>query len=239
MADFHTLAQIRTKLKQDLDLEQEQFIVSSELLGYINQAIDDAEAIIHGLYADYFLKSDTLTLSVGTQDYVLPADIYANKLRRVLYDDGSQRYRIKRIKNFDVIPFLLEQSNSTDYLRYTLENVSAGPSGIIMRFYPIPQVSGSYVTRWYIRNANRLSADSDICDIPEFINYIYAHVAHSVATKEKLGQDMQESEARKMQQQVLMEETLHTLMPDEDNEVKKDLSSYWDFYLDDENVFNY
>ena len=71
MAEFFTLGQIRTKLKQDLDLEQEQFVTASELTGYINEAIDDAEAIIHGLYRDYFLTQENLSLVNGTKEYAL------------------------------------------------------------------------------------------------------------------------------------------------------------------------
>jgi hypothetical protein len=239
MADFSTLGEIRAKLKRDLDLEQEEFVTPVELTGYINEAIDDAEAIIHGLYADYFLTKDTITLVSGTDSYAMPANIYANKIRRLMYDDGVSRYRLTRIKNFDLIPFLTAQSNQTDYLRYVLENNSAGAAGIVQRMYPTPQVNGTFITRWYIRNANRLVAESDICDIIEFVNYIYAHVKLSVARKEKLGQDMQIAMQHLAAEQKLMEETLYTLMPDEDNQVRKDLTYYHDFYLDDENFSNY
>jgi len=239
MAEFFTLAQIRTKLQRDLDLEQEQFVTADELTGYVNEAIDDAEAIIHGLYADYFLTKDTLNIVSGTSSYALPSNIYANKIRRILYNDGANRYRITRIKDFDIIPFLEDNASSTDRLRYVLENNFAGAAGIVTQFYPTPLVTGGYITRWYIRNANRLSAETDICDIPEFVNYVFAHVKRSVARKEKLGQDIQLAEAQVASEHQLMEDTLYALMPDEDNQVRKDMSYYSDFYLDDENFSTY
>ena len=37
---------------------------------------------------------------------------------------------------------------------------------------------------WYLRNANRLVLDTDVCDIPEFINFIFAHVRMKAYGKE-------------------------------------------------------
>ena len=236
MADFHTLATIRAKLNRDLDLEAEQFITAVELTGYINEAIDDAEAVIHGMFADYFLTKDSLSLVSGTDAYVLPANIYANKIRRLMYSDGNRSYRVHRVKQLDILPNIQDD----EYFRYVLENNSPGAAGIVQRFYPTPTKNESnIITRWYIRNANRLVLETDICDIPEFINYVYAHVKLSVAKKEKLGQDIQIATQAKAEEHVLMEGTLYSLMDDEDNEVQKDFSAYTDFYLDDENFFNY
>ena len=44
---FWTTSEIVEKIERDCDLEEELFIQSTEMLGYINEAIDDAEAVIH------------------------------------------------------------------------------------------------------------------------------------------------------------------------------------------------
>lgn len=238
MADFFTLAQIRAKLKQDLDLEQEQFITPSELTGYINEAIDDAEALIHGLYADYFLTDEPLSLVSGTSEYPLPTKIYAAKIRRLLYNDlpagGSRRYRIRRVKDLDITSSV----DPEEHFRYVLKNDASGQYRF--KLYPTPsETINNVITIWYIRNANRLSAETDVCDIVEFINFIYAHVKWNVARKEKLGQDISIAEKHLSSERQMMEDTLATLMDDEDNEIRKDITPYTDFYYSDEDYYNF
>lgn len=248
MAQFITYAKFRDKVLVDVDLEQEQFITDKELIGYTNTAIDDAEAIIHGLYEDYFLKSDTFGLTAGIADYALPADIYGDKIRRVLFDDSGvsgqgrfRRYRVTQLKQFDRTLDIDDE----DRFRYIL--INDGPADVKMRWFPTPvgTTAPGAVIRYYIRAANRIDEDADqatidatILDIPEFQSYLYAHVKWQIAGKERLGQDVQVSFQRLQFQHRLMEDTLTSRTPDEDNMVAKDLSSYYDFYYNDENYFN-
>lgn len=248
MAITITYANFRDKILRDTDLEQEQFISPTELIGYTNTAIDDAESLIHGLYEDYFLKTDSFALVKDQQEYDLPSDIYADKIRRVLFSDNElsgqgrfRRYRIQQIRQFDRTLDI----DTEDRFRYILINASAG--NIKMRFYPTPRenTAPGTVIRFYIRNANRIDEtasqaiiDATVMDIPEFQSYLYAHVKLQVARKEKLGQDMQVAMAHLQSQKKLMEETLTSRTPDEDNLVAKDLSYYFDFYYNDENYFN-
>jgi len=81
-----TYSNIKEKIENDLDLIDEDFISETELLGYMNEALADAQAVIHtlGLEATYFLKNDTINLVGGTSDYAYPSDIYAMKIRKML-----------------------------------------------------------------------------------------------------------------------------------------------------------
>ena len=247
MSQTITYANFRDKILRDTDLEQEQFISAEELIGYTNTAIDDAEALIHGLYEDYFLKTDTFQIINGQQEYDLPSDIYADKIRRVLLNNDSatsgrlNRYRIQQIRQFDRVLDV----DGEDRFRYILINSSAGVRK--MRFYPIPQETSDpdAVIRFYIRQANRIdetasqaAIDATVMDIPEFQSYLYAHVKLQIARKEKLGQDLQVAAQHLAEQKRLMEDTLTSRTPDEDNHVAKDLSYYFDFYYNDENYFN-
>lgn len=236
MAQYITYANFRAKILRDCDLEQEQFITPSELIGLTNSAVDDAEAIIHGIYEDYFLKSTTITLVSGTSDYDLPTDIYGDKIRHVLFSNGSNtNYKVKRETNF------LNTLNTqpTDALRYIIINNSAASKK--MRFFPTPTGDNvGTLTVYYLRSATRVddtasqaTIDATILDIPEFQNYLYEHVKLGVAKKEKLGQDLQVEAAALQAQKDLMIETLTSRIPDEDTEVQKDLSVYYDFYEND------
>lgn len=221
-----TLTQIRTKLKNDCNLYDDTFVdVDTELLGYINEAIDDCEALIHGLYEDYFLVRSTLTLVSGTATISLPSDIFANKVRRILYDDGgSKKYEVRRFKNIAETMYYTE---STLPYKYMLTNDSS--NGPKIRLYPTPAESNSNLVIWYIRNAKTLSSGSDECDIPEFINFIYAHAKWNVARKEKYGVDLQVATAHLDTERKLLEATLADMVPDEGNDIRPDFSFYQDF----------
>src|SRR5688572_7405510 len=91
------------KIENDLDLEDEDFISSSEMLGYFNEAIDNVEAILHKLYARYFLTTAAISLVEGTQDYSFPSDIYAMKVSKFLYNGTDEKYKIRRMKRIEDI----------------------------------------------------------------------------------------------------------------------------------------
>jgi hypothetical protein len=225
MSTFYTWAQIKTKVKQDLDLEDEVFVTDTELMDYCNEAIDEAEAEIHTLYEDYFLNKSAITLVQGTSDYALPSDIYAHKIRRIIYQNGATIYTIDRLKDWKKF----EQKAVTDYYpgtncySYLILNAAAGTPKISL--VPTAQESGAYVTMWYIRNATRMTADASICDIPEFINFIFQYIKVRVYQKE-MNPNAQTAVAILQQQRELMQSTLGTMVPDADNTIEMDLSHY-------------
>lgn len=225
MATFFTWAQIRTKVKQDLDLEDEVFVTDAELLSYCNEAIDEAEAEIHTLYEDYFLTKDPITLVQGTSDYDLPANIYAHKIRRVIYQKNSTIYTIERMKDWKKFEqkAVVDLYPGTNYYQYLIINSTPGQPQISL--VPTAQESGAYVTVWYIRNAERMVDDSSVCDIPEFINFIYQYIKVRVYEKE-LNPNKDTAIAVLQQQRTLMQSTLATMVPDADNTIEMDLTYY-------------
>lgn len=228
--NLSTLDQVKTKLKYDIDLFEDTFVdLDTELLGYINEAIDDAESVILNLYEDYFLTNTTVSLVSGTSEYSLPSDIFAAKIRAVLYSDGSSKnYEITKIKK------LVDTLNvpTTDSYRYVIVNgtVSAATGSFKLKFYPTPAETNTNVTVWYIRNAKRLSSTSDYCDIPEFINFIYAHVRWNIARKERFPLDLDVCGKALAAQKDLMEKTLSDMIPTDDaKQVSPDFSFYADY----------
>lgn len=222
---YSTLTQIKTRLNNECDLSDDGFIDQDvELLGYINSAIDDCEAVIHNLYEDYFLNKTTITLVSGTATYSAPSDIFAHKIRALLHN--VSKYEIKRIKRFS--DTLFATSAATSKYSYIITNDVT--NGVKVTLYPTPTESGAYIDCWYIRNAKTLSSGSDNCDIPEFINFIYAHVKWHVARKERLQVDLATAEKEYLDQRALLEKTLTDMIPSDDsNLIEKDLSFYRDF----------
>lgn len=215
-----TLAQIKTLVKDPLDLNEEVFIDDSELLAYINDGIREAEANICTIYEDYFLTKSTISLVTGTAQYTLPADIYANKIRGFIYDDGSDSYQVSKLRDFKEIPHL---ENSWSY-QFLITN--SATDGIQINIYPAPRITSSTaLTCWYLRNAKQLVDDSDVCDIPEFVSFIVQHA--KVRCMEKEGHPLLE-EARSdwERQRTLMVETLTAMIVDEDNKITMDTSIY-------------
>lgn len=222
-----TYLEIKTKVENDLDLVDEIFITATEMLGYVNEAIDNAEAQIHALYEDYFLTLDTLALVTGTSTYSMPSDIYANKIRSIYYVNGQTKYPIKKWrKPLHLIPFV---DTSDDYM-YLPINTTA--SGYQMKLFPAAQeTSSTNVTRWYIRNAKVLVSDSDVCDIPEFINYILQYTKMRCYEKEGHVTTLKAIDDTE-KEKLLMIQTLTNMVDDEDNELRKDFSFYDDFDSD-------
>lgn len=228
--NYSTLAQIKTRLQNECDLFGEDFVEEdTELLGYINAAIDSAKSIIHTLYEDYFLNKTTLTLASGTAAYSCPSDIYAHKIRALVYNNSSTQrvYPIVRIMRLHQAA-LYGYETSSAYYRYLLTNDAT--TGVKINIYPTPVESGALVDCWYIRNPKVLSSASDQCDIPEFINFIYAHVKWAISGKERSGFVQATAKDEYLVQKELMEKALADMIPDEESsEIQKDLSFYREF----------
>jgi hypothetical protein len=226
-----TWAEIRDKVRRDLDLQDEVFIDDDELLSYANEAINVAEAMIHTLYEDYFLVRTTLPLVAAANLIALPADIYADKIRALIYDDGnpsSRKYLVRRVRD---LPLASAIQAEEDY-RYVMTNTDGvGPR---IRLYPASRETNSNLVCWYLRNAKRLVNLADTSDIPEWAEYIYQYMKARCMEKEG---DPRAIEARR-DLGVLgktMEDTLRDRVPDEDNQIRMDLSHYMDF---DQSIYN-
>lgn len=218
-----TYAELKAYLEKELDLEDETFITEDEMLSYFNEAVDMVEAAIHNIYEDYFLTTAPLAITSGTAAYNLPSDVYAQKIRKVLYNDnGSLKYEIRRIKRIEDTLYV----ESPDLYGYILLN--SGSTGMKITLFPTPQDSNSNITVWYLRNAKRFTQDTDVCDIPEFTSVVVQFVRYKCLTKEghpDAAQAAQDLERMKQE----MVDTLTARVPDEDNTVLKDTTFYRDF----------
>ena len=226
-----TATEVIEKVRVDMDLQEETFIdYPSEYYGYLNEAIDEAEAEIHKMYQGrsqhYFRKPYLLPLVSGTARYALPTDIYANKITYIQYNNNGKRYKIEKMTTKDITDV-----NTDDYYMFDLENVDAA-SGVEMVLYPTPgETVADAVTIWYIRNANYVTALTDPVDIPEFVHFIIAFIKSRIAMKE-INPYLQKYDMDLEKQRSLMKRTLDNMLPDEHETIEPDLSFYEDFDTD-------
>ena len=225
-----TLAQLKTKIQQETASEDHLFIKDDELISYINSGIRSAEAEIHrlGQQDEYFLAKLSLALVTSQEAYSLPSDIYANKIRSVVYGNGSLVYEIRRIRGihkFVKYKDVLTLSTSTEYYKYLLLNNQA--TGIqLLLSPPSYETSSSNVTIWYIRNAYQLTSDSDICDIPEFTDYVVQYCKKKIYEKEVGHPNYPDSVRELAELRTSMIQTLTDMVDDGDNLLEQDMSFY-------------
>lgn len=225
-----TLAEMRQIVIDDLDLDEETFITDADLNYWLNKGIKKAEQQIHTLYEDYFLNEATVNIAKG--DYLIdyPADIYANKIRQIIYTDytlgSNTSHVVKRIKSLidgtDMDLYASDTTNPT--LRWSPINDPV--SGRKIRLFPYTGRSGQ-LKIWYIRNAKQLAADTDVCDIDEFEEYVIQH-CKSMAYSKDGDPRVEESVVMEEQMKEDMMKSLSDMVPDNDNELEKDTSHYED-----------
>ncbi len=226
---YKTYGELKELIESEWDLQGEEFVDDDEMLGYFNVGINQIEATIHklGLEEEYFRTSSLLTLTSSNSDVTPPTTIYANKILRILYNDGSKIYEIKRLRGKDKyleIEYERNGGNTGQCYRYLIRNDSS--SGNKIQMTPVPNITNStFVRCWYIRKATAMTASASICDIPEFYNVLLYYVAWRVLGKDgdprAQAAKMAYDEAKKE-----MMETLETMVEDGDNEASADASHY-------------
>lgn len=242
---YWSAAQIIDRVKDELDLQEETFIDDVELVRYCNAAIDRAEQQVIGIHKDYYLTSATLPLVSGTREYDLPADIYAHKIRRIIYANGSQVYTVRRIQDWKKFEekAVEDINGSCTTLRYFLVNRIPGFPKI--QFVPVPRETGGYITVWYLRQANRfddsytgtfpnrtlatpLDDATNILDVPEAFNYIVEFVKMKCDIKEKRshGQNQAGDYPEVMVEFKEFIGVIQEIVPDAENLIEADFSIY-------------
>jgi hypothetical protein len=215
-----TWSTIRDEIQQEYDLAEETFIDSDELMVYGNDAIEFIEAQLISSNEQYFLTSSTSSTVSGTATLAMPTDVYANKLRAVLYSYNNNEYEVKRIKD---IRETIDVESGDNY-KYVITNTSA--DGTKLKLYPTPSASETdALTIWYIRNINRFEDDDTTLDVPEAKAFIKQFVIDKAANKERMTPDAPLSPKC---ERLLLEliSALSNMIPDENNEVLMNWSHY-------------
>jgi hypothetical protein len=227
-----TLAQMKTLLSGELDLETEDFIQPDELTGYFNHAIREAEAHILklGLKDMYLKKKGYISLVSGTDTYDLPIDLYANKIIKVVYRNGAVIYDIKPMDVEGERRYVAEEVinlyQALNYYKYDVVDGTDGTSQLKL-FPPAQETLANAVALHYYRDANTLVDDTDICDLPE-IAYEFIHARVKVYCYEKESHtNLPLAQADLQKMEALMIATLEQQLVDSDaNKMNQDFSHY-------------
>lgn len=231
MSSFVTYGDLRQEIEEELDLEDELFIQPLELIRYANSGIRAAEKIINKLCEDYMLDWEPLTLVSGQDTYDLPTGIFANKIRGIVYVNGTRIYEITRKRWTGSLVELEEaklQASGSEEYEYLVTNDAT--SGVKLNFYPTPLESGDVVKIWHLRKAkaltlNAATAESEVIDLTEFRDFIKQHMIVKCYKKET-HPELTNAQADLKSLEEEMIESLSDRFPDGNNKIEMDFSHY-------------
>lgn len=295
--EYLTYSAFKARVEKRLDLEEEVFIQDSEFLEYTHDAIDRVEAMIHKFRASdvYFETCAPLALVDGQEDFQLPSDIYANKIRKIIYQKNDDIFEITRLTRKErYIDDALRRRYSSDrwykymvlntdprvkpFLRFTprctetttvvslsatttvgsavlamasTTGVSQGQfvagTGIPANTKVVSVVTDTSVTvsapayaagtatltftdpdclLFYIRNAAKPTADTDVIDIPEWGMLVQQYVVVDCLSKEPNNPRFPKEMATLERMIEDAESTLADMVPDQNDSVEIDNSIY-------------
>lgn len=227
-----TLLEMKEKIKSDLEMREEQYLPDSDIVKLINDAVSDAHKHIVRVYEDYFLSFHTQPLDANQSIISLPADIFADKIRAIIYRDGdigsaSITCEFSKVKSLrDAMNVRNIISNNSGAMRlWLLTDQSVSSRAIKL----IPETGrAGFVDMWYIRRPVLMTNDSDICPVPEFADYVIqkAKVAYYRNDGDPRYQ-VEKAELLELQDQMINTLSNRTLGED-DNVIKRDVSFYED-----------
>jgi len=156
MGVLRDVSDLIADVQQLAEMQNTDFVTSTEILGYLNDAYREAYGILARSYEDWNLSSKVITTSSGTREYTLETDFM--RLRKVYYvrDYGTsseKEYPIRRVawQETDFAP-LFERVPRRFMLR-----------GNKIRFYPCPN-SVLYYRYYYSAAPTALAASGTDVD---------------------------------------------------------------------------
>jgi hypothetical protein len=191
-----TLGELKTQSRQRADMENSTFIGDAELTSMINSSAAELLDLLIGVYEDYNLSSQNVSVVPNTDTYDLPSNFY--KLRGVdLVLDANGNAVTLRPFNFG------ERNNymftptwnvvGLPYLRYHLQ-------GNRVRFVPIPSTTQT-VKLWFIPCLTRLVDDGDVLD---GVNGYEEYVIIDAAIKMRIKEETDTSELERQKANMIM-----------------------------------
>lgn len=179
-----TLTQIRTRCKQQCDLENSYFILDEEWNYLINESYKELWELLVTTWEDYFVSSLEFTIASGETAYNLPSDFL--KLRGIDLEVNSvsrwlpiTRFNFQERHKYGTLINNLSW-NTRPPVQYKV-------MGSQILFEPGESAPGNYKL-WYVPKVTELVADIDIintvCEI--WVQYIIADVCIKANTKQEM-----------------------------------------------------
>lgn len=165
-----TYSSLKSYVQNRLDLRDEGFITTTELLQYTEEALRYCEAEVHKLNIEdmYFEAESYIQLVSGQQDYNLPSNIYANKILRLVSNRNGQIYEIPRLthsRRFELSAQADRYGSGTDGQDFEYRLINNNPTdGTKIRIHPIPTISTTTVsfTATSVSGSSQLTAVSSV-----------------------------------------------------------------------------
>lgn len=225
-------------VKAEFDLTNETFIGDDEFVTFFNKAIQIASADIFklGVEDEYFQDEANLSLTSGQASVAMPSNIYANKIRSIIYHNGTEIYevlRMRRRKKF-INETIVNQYATDARYRYRIKNAGTTLGPRIILNPPSRLTSATVMTAYYIREAEYIplvSAGSLVLsraakiDLPECSNFIFAYTKWCIANKIP-HPNLMEYKTERDEERRLMIDTLTGQTDDDQTEVEPDMSHY-------------
>jgi hypothetical protein len=226
--NIKTYGELKDRVAQDLDIEDEEFVQTAELRGVANDALREAQQEINDLQEDYYKTSTAWTFVNGQAEYEYPADIYELKIREITYVNGEKRYPIKRYRDPDKAMKRREaEAENISEARYRWDHQNSAADGPQMVLVPPAYESGALAQIDYIRDVVEIEDDDSVMDCPSSaVTYIRERMKGHIRGKENgntIPQDAVQAIDRAFQ---AMRKTLAERVPDNDTTIEPDLSHY-------------
>ena len=133
---YKTFGDLRTQLEKELDLEGEEFVAPSEMIGLWNRAVSVAEShlITLGLKDKYFLGRASISTVLGQEEYAIPDSMYGNKIIKIIYQVGATLYTLLPLDSKDMFEnyAFLNSYSSTDFYRYMITHTTPGSQKLLL-----------------------------------------------------------------------------------------------------------
>lgn len=228
---YKTFGELSSQVQRELDIEAEEFIQPAELIEYFNSAIRQVEAHLMKIgLREKYLEGDTLISTVLNQaDYDLPADCVDGKVKKVIYRNGSVKYKVPLERGEDMYleEEILNEYSANETYRYRIAK-DATTKEYKLRLVPKASATVANCLRVYFeRDLNRYDDDDTDCDVPDICyEYILSYVRWRCYAKEThVNTPIEGQQLLDLKQ--LMSETLVGQVSDTDQDkIDQDLTVY-------------
>lgn len=185
---YRTFGDLSLQIQKELDIEDEEFIQGTELIGYFNTGVTivESELLKLGLREEYLEGEALISIVSGQRQYDLPADIVDTKVRKIVYKNGPTIYTMDPLRGedkFEGEDMLNQYNTSSEYYRWEILKLT---EVYTLRVVPTPELSVTNAMRMlYWRSLNRYTDDSVNCDMPTpCYEFLLAYVRYRVYKKE-------------------------------------------------------
>jgi len=221
-----TLKEMRDEVIEDLDFQDDDLVSNTDIDRWINKGIRKAHADIISIHEPYFLSYAEQIIDGTTDIYSYPSDIYANKFKSIVLVKstfaGFPVYRIKDLAEATRIQLAYKNHVNTGGAMWVPLNTAASGRKIQL----IPKPDSGTLKMWYIRNANILVNDTDVCDIDEFEDFPIAYAKYKALVKDNNPMSAEAKEEVNETRRLMLETLEEMVIDGNDNKLEADYSFY-------------